>query len=284
MKLGKYRNGQPIQSEEAVSELLKYWSAPEVTDEKKKELYSGRSTAMGTPLEDLYNPPVPDEADEVELNEAEQEVAPMTLQELEAIRQDAYEEGFNQGKEEGYPVGLEEGKTQGIQTGFEDGLTQGKEQGLELAQPLIDEKLQSLSSLFEALNTPLRHYDDAAEKQLVALATMLAQAVIYTEVKTNDKVILSTLKQCMDALPLSHQKCEIQLHPDDLDIIISSYGQEELDDRGWRLKSEPSLERGGCIINSNNSSIDFSLQNRVSDTLNSFLHSSGIDKLDPNED
>jgi len=283
MKLGKYRNGHPIQSEEAVRELLKNWSAPEVNDESKQQNFSGRSTAMGTSLEDLYNPPVKQpESVEIEVEE-EQIVAPMTLQELEDIRQAAFEEGFNQGKEEGFPVGLEEGKTQGIQSGFEEGLTQGKEQGLELAQPIIDEKLQQLDTIFNALNTPLRHYDEAAEKQLVAISSMLAEAVIYTEVKTNPKAILSTLKQCMDALPLSHQQCEIQLHPDDFENIVNSYGQDEIDKRGWRLKSEPSLELGGCIVNSSNSSIDFSLQSRISDTLNSFLHSSGIDKKSEEE-
>jgi len=283
MKLGKYRNGHPIQSEEAVRELLKNWSAPEVNDESKQQDFSGRSTAMGTSLEDLYNPPVKQpESVEIEVEE-EQIVAPMTLQELEDIRQAAFEEGFNQGKEEGFPVGLEEGKTQGIQSGFEEGLTQGKEQGLELAQPIIDEKLQQLDTIFNALNTPLRHYDEAAEKQLVAISSMLAEAVIYTEVKTNPKAILSTLKQCMDALPLSHQQCEIQLHPDDFENIVNSYGQDEIDKRGWRLKSEPSLELGGCIVNSSNSSIDFSLQSRISDTLNSFLHSSGIDKKSEEE-
>jgi len=283
MKLGKYRNGHPIQSEEAVRELLKNWSAPEVNDESKQQDFSGRSTAMGTSLEDLYNPPVKQpESVEIEVEE-EQIVAPMTLQELEDIRQAAYEEGFNQGKEEGFPVGLEEGKTQGIQSGFEEGLTQGKEQGLELAQPIIDEKLQQLDTIFNALNAPLRHYDEAAEKQLVAISSMLAEAVIYTEVKTNPKAILSTLKQCMDALPLSHQQCEIQLHPDDFENIVNSYGQDEIDKRGWRLKSEPSLELGGCIVNSSNSSIDFSLQSRISDTLNSFLHSSGIDKKSEEE-
>ncbi|PAJ74668.1 flagellar assembly protein FliH [Pseudoalteromonas sp. NBT06-2] len=277
MKLGKYRNGHPIQSEDAVRELLKNWSAPEVSDENKLQDFSGRSTAMGTSLEDLYNPPAK-QADIIEdQTEEEQVVAPMTLQELEDIRQAAFEEGFNQGKEEGYPVGLEEGKTQGIQSGFEEGLIQGKEQGIELAQPTIDEKLQQLETLFNALNTPLRHYDDAAEKQLIAISTMLAEAVIYTEVKTNPKAILSTLKHCMDALPLTQQQCEIQLHPDDFENIVNSYGEDEIDKRGWRLKSEPSLELGGCIVNANNSSIDFSLQSRISDTLNGFLHSSGID-------
>jgi len=278
MKLGKYRNGHPIQSEEAVRELLKNWSAPEVSDESKEQDFTGRSTAMGTSLEDLYNPPVK-QPEVIEVEEEEQVVAPMTLQELEDIRQAAYEEGFNEGKEEGFPIGLEEGKTEGIQSGFEEGLSQGKEQGVELAQPIIDEKLQQLETLINALNTPLRQYDEAAEKQLIALTTMLAEAVIFSEVKTNPKAILSTLKQCMDALPLAQQQCEIQLHPDDFDNIVASYGQDEIDKRGWRLKAEPSLELGGCIVNANNSSIDFSLQSRISDTLNSFLHASGIDKI-----
>ncbi len=274
MKSGRFLNGQEIQSDEAVAELLKYWKAPEVTDNSLD--FEGRSTAMGTSLEDMYfgkkiqQQPV----------EEPEEIKPLTIQEIETIRQDAYEEGFNQGKEEGYPVGFDEGKNDGVKSGFDDGLEQGKEQGIELAQPIVDEKLQTLQKLIDELQTPLRHYDDAAENQLVQLATMLAEAVIFTEVKTNQNVILSTLKQCIDALPVSQQKCEIQLHPDDLTLVESSYGEAEITKRGWILKAEPSIEMGGCIINTINSSVDFSLKTRIQDTLASFLQSVGVEKDD----
>jgi len=35
---------------------------------------------------------------------------PLTLEDIEAIRASAYEDGFNEGKEAGYNTGLEEGK------------------------------------------------------------------------------------------------------------------------------------------------------------------------------
>ena len=273
-----FLKGHQIQSEEAVRELLKNWPVPEVTDERKKR--SGRSTAFGTPMEQQFKSKPKQLEPEAE---EEQEPAPLTLQEIEQIRQDAFDEGMTQGHAEGYAIGLEEGKSDGLKLGFEEGAEQGKEQGLEEAKPLIEEKLLQLQTLINGLQKPLRDYDDQAEKQLVQLAVSLAEAVVFTEVKTNPQAILSTLKQCIEALPHNTQDIEIELNPDDLQLIKQSYGEEEIEKRGWFLKAEPSIEVGGCIIKTPTSSIDYTVKYRISETLDSFLHNSGIDRQNHDE-
>ncbi len=51
-------------------------------------------------------------ADEVEMEDAELP-APPTAEELEAVRQQAYEEGFEKGKEDGFEFGHKEGAAAG---------------------------------------------------------------------------------------------------------------------------------------------------------------------------
>jgi flagellar assembly protein FliH len=124
--------------------------------------------------------------------------------------------------------------------------------------------------------TPLNKVDELAEKQLVQLAVMLAEAIIYQEVKTSPDIILHTLKQSIDALNADQEKIRIHLHPNDLDLIKESYGEQTIVDNNWQLIAEPTLERGGCEVKTAQSSLDMTLKTRVKETLDSFLHNSGI--------
>lgn len=105
---------------------------------------------------------------------------------------------------------------------------------------------------------------------------MLAEAVIYQEVKTSPGVILHTLKQSIDSLNAEQEKVRIHLNPEDLELIKESYGEQTIIDNNWQLMAEPTLERGGCEVKTAQSSLDMTLKTRVKETLDSFLHNSGI--------
>src|SRR5690606_5800997 len=62
--------------------------------------------------------------------DAQQKVRPPTAEEIEVIRQQAFDEG----KQEGYAAGFEEGRQAGLVAGTEQGIEQGFEQGLKDGQ------------------------------------------------------------------------------------------------------------------------------------------------------
>ncbi|MEL0648229.1 flagellar assembly protein FliH [Pseudoalteromonas agarivorans] len=263
--------GRTLRADEA-DELLKSWAIPDVAPDESS--FGDRSTAYGTPLSELYKKELEEEvpADEPE----EPELPSLTMVELERIRQDAYEEGLKQGHEQGYIDGFEKGVGEGKEAGYKEGVELGKTQGHEEVKPLVEEQLTSLKSILESLTTPLNKVDEQAEKQLVQLTSMLAEAVIYQEVKTSPDVILHTLKQSIDSLNAEQEKVRIHLHPDDLTLIKESYGEQTIADNNWQLVAEPTLERGGCEVKTAQSSLDMTLKTRVKETLDSFLHNSGI--------
>lgn len=263
--------GRSLDDEEAQA-LLKSWPIPDVAP--NKESFGSRSTAYGTPLADLYRQS--ESLDEQIPEEAEPEIPSLTMVELERIRQDAYEEGLKQGHEQGYIDGFEKGVTEGKEAGYKEGVELGKEKGHEDAKPLIDEQLSALKNIMGDLADPLSKVDENAEKQLVQLSVMLAEAITYQEVKTAPEIILHTLKKSIDALNAEQQKVRIHLHPEDLALIQQHYSQQALEQSNWQLVPEPTFERGGCEVKTVLSSLDMTLKTRVKETLDSFLHNSGI--------
>ncbi|WP_372762182.1 flagellar assembly protein FliH [Pseudoalteromonas sp.] len=263
--------GRPLRAEEA-DELLKNWPIPDVAPDEKS--FANRSTAFGTPLAELYKKEL---AEDMPSDEPQQpELPSLTMAELERIRQDAYEEGLKQGHEQGYIDGFEKGVSEGKEAGYKEGLELGKTQGHEDVKPLVEEQLSSLRTLLDNLTTPLSKVDEQAEKQLVQLAVMLAEAIIYQQVTLTPEVILHTLKHSIEALNSEQEKVRIHLHPEDLALVTASYGEQTISENHWQLVAEPTFERGGCEVKTAQSSLDMTLKARVKETLDSFLHSSNI--------
>ncbi|CAH9054334.1 hypothetical protein PSECIP111951_01014 [Pseudoalteromonas holothuriae] len=267
----KFYKGRPVEGE-ALDELLKNWPIPDVSEDPRK--YSGRSTAFGKPLEQVYQKP---EKKPKDSDSQEPEFPTLTLEELEQIRQDAYDEGIKQGHEQGYIDGFDKGVSEGKEAGYKEGVEIGKQQGEDEAKPLIEEKLQTLTLIVNELHEPLRLVDEQCEKQLVQLANLLAQEVIFREVALDPNVVLLALKKAMDALPISDQTVKVHLHPDDLELVKTAYGEQQLAAQHWHLLPEPTLERGGVEVKTSQSSIDMTLKTRMKEILEDFLHDSGIE-------
>ncbi|MEO2266901.1 flagellar assembly protein FliH [Pseudoalteromonas sp. YIC-656] len=275
----KLHRGRPLDASEAAEELLENWPIPNVS--AKPESLRGRSTAFGTPLEELYRTHV-DSEDIAEDDDAqvhapqEQDFPKLTMEELEQIRQDAYEEGLKQGHEQGYIDGFEKGVSEGKEAGFKEGVKQGNEQGLEDAKPLIDEQLTVLKSMLESLDEPVKHLDQQVENEVLFLASELAKAITLHELKTHPEIILNALKAATDALPSNEAQCQIYLHPDDLELVSAHFDEQALANRHWQLLAEPTLERGGCHIKQQRSSIDMGLSLRMTQVIDSFLQDAGV--------
>ncbi|WP_111976690.1 flagellar assembly protein FliH [Algibacillus agarilyticus] len=253
-----------IKASEASAQKSKTWEVPTVTSGKVKS--DDYTNALRKPEGWVYEPPEPEP----------EPPKPPTLEEIEAIRQAAYDEGFAEGKDAGFTEGKAEGHIEGKEAGFTEGKAEGVDTGLTEAKEIIDEKVQIWQQLIDCLDEPIRHVDESVEKELLMLVTQLAKAVIKHEVKTNPDILLKTVKEAIDALPVNTQHFEMHLHPDDIAILIESYGEDGIKQKGWRLLPEPALARGCCEIKADTSSVTYTIEQRTSEILDRFLQDSSL--------
>lgn len=255
---------------------FKSWIIPEI-DESDAEPVED-NTLFGKPPS-WYRDDVKHEEEDVE-----DSPKPLTLDDIEEIRQSAYEDGFKEGKEAGFSQGIEEGTAQGIEEGKQKGTEQGLQEGLAAGQQQIDELILNWESLIERLHYPLEKLDENVEYQLVVLATGLAEQIARCEVQTNSQIILQALKQAVEALPVSEQTLKILLHPDDLQFVQTAYSPEICEKRGWDLQGDPVLARGDCQIHTKTSSIDYAFSHRVEQVLKHFFKQNHQQLPEKNDD
>ena len=79
----------------------------------------------------------------------------------------------------------------------------------------------------------------------------------------NENIVKKAFQQALEVLPVTDQRVIIHLNPDDIEVIQASLGEEELKEKGWLLSKDDLLERGGCRVTTESSSVDYSLASRV---------------------
>ncbi|QJR81857.1 flagellar assembly protein FliH [Alteromonas pelagimontana] len=242
----------------------KAWDLPYVEDAAQRRK-DEKTNALNRRSDWKYEPP-----------EEEEEFHPPTLQEIEAIRQAAYEEGYTEGKQKGYEDGKAQGFEEGKEAGHREGLTAGTEEGLSQGKEQIENQISEWQQLTEKLHAPLAQVNDEIRQQLARLAVTLARSVIKTEISTNENVILQALAEGLKVLPIQENQYQIQMHPEDIALVTDHFGEDTVREKKWNFVETPGMERGGCDIVTSQNAVDVSTERRCKDILDKFLMEQGL--------
>ncbi|WP_460356778.1 MULTISPECIES: flagellar assembly protein FliH [unclassified Pseudomonas] len=184
--------------------------------------------------------PEPPEMEEVPL----EEVQPLTLEELESIRQEAYNEGFGIGEKEGF-----------------HSATLKVRQEAEVA---LAAKLASLEQLMTHLFEPIAEQDTQIEKSLVDLVQHITRQVIKRELAIDSSQIDHVMRDALKLLPLGVENVRLYVNPQDFE---QAKALRERHEESWRIVEDDSLLPGGCRVETEHSRIDASIETRVTQVM-----------------
>ncbi len=182
----------------------------------------------------------------------------LTVEQIEVMQQQAFNEAFEQGRAQGYEAGLQ----QGLEKGHEDGFAEGHKLGYQEGQHLLQKQAADLNNLLETLSEPIKQLDQEIENELVQLSLAVASQIIRREIKLHPDEIVAVVREALNVLPLASQKVTLNLHPEDAELVRNILN---LDDSlpSWRLVENPLLTRGGCTLETETSTVDASLEKRL---------------------
>ncbi len=227
--------------------------------------------------------------------EAEETVAKpqVTVEELEQIRKDAFEEGktqgYEEGKKQGYDDGYNEGNTkghqegldQGRQEGYQEGLAQGNEdgflqghnEGVESGQKVVLEQVERFRYLADALANPLRQVDKDVTDEIAYIISRLVKVITKKEIAKNADFLVKSIEKAISILPNAKKGATIYLNPDDLSVVQAALGSEYMQQQHYQLVEDPALEVGDVKVSNEESLIDWRIDDRIDALLNDFLTS-----------
>lgn len=190
----------------------------------------------------------------------------LTVEEIEAMQKQAFDEAFEQGRQQGFAQGQQQGYEQGSQQGFEA----GKKLGYEESQHLLQQQVTQLNRVLESLAQPLNQLDEEVEKELIKLVIAIAGQIIRREIKLDPAQIVAVIREAIRVLPLASAKITLNLHPEDADLVRAVLKLDE-NPPPWQLQENPLITRGGCIVETEVSRVDATLENRLAAVIASLL-------------
>lgn len=161
-----------------------------------------------------------------------------TAEELEALHREAREEGLQQG--------LDEGRRRGYATGEAEVRTQ----------------IAALRNIVLQLAEPLERVDEAVVEAVGDLAILIARHLVRRELKASPGEIVGVVRETMRHLPIAPRAARIRLHPEDVEMVQTAFALGD-DERSWRLEADPLITRGGCVVETDSSRIDASVEARL---------------------
>ncbi|MEP4544751.1 MAG: FliH/SctL family protein [Saccharospirillum sp.] len=205
-------------------------------------------------------------------------LSPPTAEDIRQIHEDAYNEGFESGFEQGMKQGQATGQTEGYQAGYDsgeqEGLSVGNKAGMLAAQQeeaeRINAELAPLSELFEQIKAVLGQQTDDLESGLVALAARIARNVIDAELTLQPEHIQGLVHSAVQALPNADERFTLEINPEDAAYV------EPIAEQHWNLVPTPSISRGGCVIRTRFSYVDYTLEHRYRQQVSNLLAHAGL--------
>ena len=193
----------------------------------------------------------------------EEELQLPTVQELEAIRQEAFTEGyaagFEQGKKEGFDHGFNEGQQEGLQKGELEGAKQGEEKALEAHQKKLNEIAHQISGVSQQFSKKIKENEQQITDCLFTLVQMLTIQVALKEVSLDQACLKSCIQQVLQLLPDPSEQLQVKVNPKDQFVLKDILKEQQLP---WQSTADKEVSRGSVLVSMKSTLIDYALEDR----------------------
>lgn len=136
---------------------------------------------------------------------------------------------------------------------------EGHKAGYAQGQAKAQEEAKRLGKAADRLQQALAELDQQVADELLALATEIARQVLRGEITAHPETILNVVREALVQLP--HQHATIYLNPEDASLVRSYLG-DSLSHSGHRIFDEPRLPRGDCLLEAGGSQLDATVATR----------------------
>ena len=176
-------------------------------------------------------------------SQAEEDAPRMpSVEELQAIAQAAYAEGFQRGHADGFATG------------------QGE----------IRRMVAQMEGILDSFTRPLARLDGEVADALADLASRIAGTLVGQAYRADPALLADLVREALDAVGRSARDVELRLHPDDLAVLMPQLSLLD----GVRLTGDTTLARGELRVHGESVRIDATVDSRLRACLDAMLAAS----------
>ena len=179
-------------------------------------------------------------------------IKPLTAEQLQQIATQAEEEG----RERGYQEGLQKGYAEGEKKG----LVKGEQKAYSDLKATLDDQKNRFQQIADALLDPLATQDSRLENIVLDMAVRLAKHLLNRELTEDPSSLFHLVERAIGTLPAGAKNIRIFLHPDDVELAHEAFAHLG---RNWMFYADPKMSRGGVRLETEQSLVDYSVEQRL---------------------
>lgn len=145
---------------------------------------------------------------------------------------------------------------------YEKGFAQGEKDGLELGQKRIETVVQQMATLLQEIQNQGESLYKTYEREMLQLALSISKKILHHELQVNGEVITATLREVSKHI-VDQRKIVIRVNPVDFQFLQTHAGSvlsAEKGGQGVEMIKDPSITRGGCVVETAFGSIDGTIE------------------------
>ncbi len=166
--------------------------------------------------------------------------------------------------------GIEALQKQAELEGYKAGFEKGEKAGHQAGQQQISQQLASLQKLLSSLNEPIQELDQDLENDLISLVMTMTRQLVRRELKTQPDHVIGAMRAALSVLPVNDRKLKVFLNPQDVELVKTGLAMDH-DDSRWQWIEDPLLTRGGVRLETADTTIDATVEARLSSVINKLL-------------
>jgi flagellar assembly protein FliH len=206
-----------------------------------------------------------DQDNSVEAMHAANELMKEAIKASQEIKEKSQETGYQEGFSRGYATGHEEGLKDGTRDGFQVGLREGLNEGMTQATSEIEQKLQEIHELLDAINEERQQALDNREKELLDIVFAIARKVVRTQTEIDTDAVRNAILEAVGHAA-EQSRLVVWIHPEDerlVESLRSDFHQRFAQPSAVRMQTDPSLHRGGCRVETIHGRIDATVETQM---------------------
>lgn len=191
----------------------------------------------------------------------EPEIPRISEEELNAIREAARKEGYDQGYADGFAKGEKDGFKKGETDGFAKGEATGHESGLKIAAS----QAESIESLLSDMNSA---YSDLLKKNETFIISLICRAVekiVYGLLVIDHLIVKRAVMEAFSLIP-EPEDVTVRINTEDYEFIEhvkDDFFREIASLKQVTVIADPGVKKGGCQIECAAGAVDMNLEKRL---------------------
>lgn len=154
---------------------------------------------------------------------------------------------------------------QELKKAYQKGYNIGKIEGEEMARTNLDLALQAIQKVIEKHGQQESEFCEKIESTVQSLSMAIAQKVIRQEVSTNPEIIRNVVGKSLEMIK-GEDRVIIKVNPEDIAAIKEQWDYLKdsfINISKWDLNTNPTIERGGCLIETPNETVDARIERQL---------------------